>query len=98
MKVNVADVKVAGTVTEDGTIAADGLLLDRVTETPPEGAGPFSVSVPIEYRNRLCVDIQTNKLYPFHRSAPFERMWLCTAGHPIRGIPQACESEPVIPF
>ena len=45
--VNVADVELA-TMTELGTVAAEGLLLDRATETPPAGAGPFSVTVALE--------------------------------------------------
>ena len=37
----------AGTVTEAGT-AAEALLLDKETETPPVGAVPLSVTVPVE--------------------------------------------------
>jgi hypothetical protein len=44
---NVVDVELAGTVTVDGTVATDGLLLVRVTEAF-EGAGPFSVTVAVE--------------------------------------------------
>ena len=36
------------TVTLDGTIATEVLLLDRVTLAPPEGAAPVSVTVPVE--------------------------------------------------
>jgi hypothetical protein len=36
----------AGTVTELGTLATDGLLLDRVTTTPPLAAGWPNVTVP----------------------------------------------------
>jgi hypothetical protein len=46
---NVADVELAATATEVGTVAADGLLLERPTETPLEGAGPFSVTVAVEF-------------------------------------------------
>jgi hypothetical protein len=50
--IDVFTVKVAlllppGTVTLAGTLAAP-LLLERVTCAPPAGAGPLSVTVPIE--------------------------------------------------
>jgi hypothetical protein len=38
----------ADTVTLDGTVATDVLLLDSVTVAPPEGAAPDSVTVPVE--------------------------------------------------
>ena len=38
----------AATVTLGGTLAADVLLLDRVTTAPPEGAAPDSVTVPCD--------------------------------------------------
>jgi len=44
--VNEAFDKPAGTVTLAGTVAADGLLEDRLTTAPPEGVAPFSVTVP----------------------------------------------------
>jgi hypothetical protein len=37
----------AGTVTLDGTLAAP-LLLESITCAPPAGAGPLSVTVPVE--------------------------------------------------
>jgi hypothetical protein len=48
--VNVAVVNPAGTVTFPlgGTLATDGLLLERDTTAPLLGAGPFSVTVPVE--------------------------------------------------
>jgi hypothetical protein len=46
--VKFADVLPAGTVTEAGTVAAVVLLLCRDTLTPPVGAGPVSVIVPVE--------------------------------------------------
>ena len=38
----------AGTVTLDGTVAIEVLLLDRATTVPPEGALALSVTVPVE--------------------------------------------------
>jgi hypothetical protein len=46
--VKLAVVAFAPTVTLAGTVAADVLLLERVTTAPPEGAGPLSVNVPVE--------------------------------------------------
>jgi len=46
--VNVAVVAFAATVTLAGTVAAAVLLLLSVTTAPPVGAGPFSVTVPLE--------------------------------------------------
>jgi hypothetical protein len=46
--VNVAEVAPEGTVTAAGTCATFVLLLDRATEAPPAGAGPLSVTVPVE--------------------------------------------------
>lgn len=37
----------AGTVTLEGTLAA-ALLLESITGAPPRGAGPFSVTVPVD--------------------------------------------------
>jgi hypothetical protein len=50
---NVVTVKVAlidptGTVTLEGTVARNALLLDRLTAAPAAGAGPFRVTVPVE--------------------------------------------------
>jgi hypothetical protein len=38
----------AGTVVVGGTVATDGLLLERVTTNPPVGAAPEIVTVPVE--------------------------------------------------
>jgi hypothetical protein len=46
--VNVALVAPPATVTVDGTVADDGLPLDSDTTAPPAGAGPLSVTVPVE--------------------------------------------------
>src|SRR5437764_9669313 len=45
--VKVAVVLAAGTVTLEGTLAA-ALLLESATCAPPAGAGPLSVTVPVE--------------------------------------------------
>ena len=46
--VNVALLAPAATITVAGTVAADVLLLERETTAPPVGAGPLSVTVPVE--------------------------------------------------
>jgi len=48
LTVNVPVVAFASTVTVEGTVAAAVLLLLSATTTPPLGAGPFRVTVPVE--------------------------------------------------
>src|SRR5258706_1975337 len=44
----VARVSPAATVTLAGTVAAEVLLLDRETTVPAVGAGPLSITVPVD--------------------------------------------------
>src|SRR6266850_6812332 len=48
LTVNVALMTPAATATVEGTLAAVVLLLESVTCAPPVGAGPLSVTVPVE--------------------------------------------------
>ena len=53
---NVALVAPAATVTLAGTVAADVLLLVRVTAAPPAGAAPLNVTVPVEEAPPVTLD------------------------------------------
>ena len=51
----VADLLPSGTVTLGGTVAFSVSLLLSVTETPPAGAAPFNVTVPVELAGAVTV-------------------------------------------
>jgi len=51
----VADLLPSGTVTLGGTVAFSVSLLLNVTETPPAGAAPFNVTVPVEVAGAVTV-------------------------------------------
>lgn len=52
---NVAEFAPSATVTLAGTVAFSVSLLLSVTETPPAGAAPFNVTVPIELAGAVTV-------------------------------------------
>ena len=52
---NVAEFVPSGTVTLGGTVAFPVSLLLSVTVTPPAGAAPFNVTVPIELAGAVTV-------------------------------------------
>lgn len=56
LTVKVAVVEYAGMVTLEGTMAANPLLLDKNTTAPPAGAGPSSVTVPVEEPPPVTLD------------------------------------------
>jgi hypothetical protein len=55
--VKVAVVAPAATVTFAATVAAAVLLLDSATAIPPVGAGPFRVTVPVEFLDPPVTDV-----------------------------------------
>jgi hypothetical protein len=61
--VNVAVVAFGAIVTLAGTLAAAVLLLPSVTSAPPAGAGPLSVTVPVdEFPPRTDVGLSVTEL------------------------------------
>ena len=48
LRMNVAELPPAATVTLAGTLATEGLLLVSATTVPPAGAGPLRVTAPVE--------------------------------------------------
>jgi len=59
---NVTEFAPSGTVTLGGTVALPVSLLLSVTETPPAGAAPFKVTVPIAFAG--AVTVAGSKLTP----------------------------------
>jgi hypothetical protein len=53
---NVALVDPGATVTLDGTVVMEVLLLERVTTDPPAGAGPLSVTVTVDELHPVTLD------------------------------------------
>ena len=51
----VADLLPSGTMTLGGTVAFSASLLLSATETPPAGAAPFNVTVPVELAGAVTV-------------------------------------------
>src|SRR6185369_15149044 len=51
----VAELAPSGTVTLGGTVAFPVSLLLSVTETPPAGAAPFNVTVPVAFAGAVTV-------------------------------------------
>jgi hypothetical protein len=56
LTVNVTLVNPGATVTLDGTVAIEVLLLETATTDPPAGAGPLSVTVPVEELPPMVLD------------------------------------------
>jgi len=56
LTVNLALEAPAGMVTLDGTLAANVLLLESETTAPPDGAGPLSVTVPVDEPRPITLD------------------------------------------
>ena len=56
LTVNVTLVNPGATVTLDGTVAIEVLLLESATTEPPAGAGPLSVTVPVEELPPIVLD------------------------------------------
>ena len=56
LMVDVAVLAPAATRTLAGTVAAAVLLLERVRVAPPVGAGPVSVTVPVDVPPPMTVD------------------------------------------
>src|SRR4051812_44596850 len=54
--VKLAEVARAGTVTVAGTVAAEVLLLESVTTSPPAGAAPVRVTVPVDVPFEFMVE------------------------------------------
>ena len=59
---NVAEVAPSGTMTTGGTVAFPVSLLLSVTETPPAGAAPFNVTVPVAVAGAVTVAGSTVRL------------------------------------
>src|SRR5437764_15389026 len=80
--VKVALVWPAGTLTTPGACAADALLVERVTEMPPAGAGALRNTLPVAFVPPLTlagvIDIDCNNGGAFGSGATLTKMDLVT--------------------
>jgi hypothetical protein len=67
---NVAVLAPAGTVTEGGTAATEGSLLDKGTTAPPLGAGLVKLIVPVEEAPPVTLAVLSESALSVEDSTP----------------------------